>query len=96
MKTISAETEGRRAIGYVRVASILEADPSSVREAQAACIKAFAIAEGFELIGIIYDNGKSALNMAREGLNEALSAAAGPGGRRGDRSRLGPTRMRAR
>ena len=45
-------------------------------EAQAARIKASATAEGLELIGIVEDSGKSALDMTREGLNEILAAAA--------------------
>ena len=73
---MSAEARGRRAIGYVRVASISQADPRSALDAQAARIKAFATAEGLELIGIIEDNGKSALDMTREGLTEILAAAA--------------------
>ena len=76
MKTMLAEAGGRRAIGYVRVASISQADPRSALEAQAARIKAFATAEGLELIGIVEDSGKSALDMTREGLNEILADAA--------------------
>ena len=75
MKTMSAEAGGRRAIGYVRVAS--HSDPRSALETQAARIKAFATAERLELIGIVEDGGKSALDMSREGLNEVLAAAAG-------------------
>ena len=44
-------------------------------EAQAARIRALATAEGLDLIGIVEDSGKSALDMSREGLNEVLAAA---------------------
>jgi DNA invertase Pin-like site-specific DNA recombinase len=77
MKTMSTEARGRRAIGYVRVASISQADPRSAMEAQAARIKAYAAAKGLELIGIVDDSGKSALDMSRAGLRAIVAAAAG-------------------
>ena len=71
----SAKAGGRRAIGYVRVAAISQADPRSAMEAQAARIRALATAEGLDLIGIVEDSGKSAHDMTREGLNEIRAAA---------------------
>lgn len=73
---MSAKARGRRAIGYVRVAPISQADRTSALEAQTARIKAIATEEGLELIGIVEDSGKSAFDMNREGLNAILAAAA--------------------
>ena len=70
-----AKARGRRAIGYVRVASVSQADPRSALEAQAAHVQAIAKAEGVELIGIVEDSGQSALDMSRQGLEKVLGAA---------------------
>lgn len=70
-----AKPRRRRAVGYVRVACLSQADPRSPMEAQAARIKAIAASEGLELIGIVDDSGKSALDLSRVGLNAILAAA---------------------
>jgi DNA invertase Pin-like site-specific DNA recombinase len=75
--TISGATpRRRRAVGYVRVASLSQADPRSALDGQAARVQAIARDRGLELIGIVEDGGKSAFDMSREGLNAILAAAA--------------------
>jgi len=71
-------TIGARAVGYVRVAAGSQSDPRSGLDAQAATIRAFAKAEGIELVGVFEDAGESAHNKRRPGLL-ALLAAVGEG-----------------
>jgi DNA invertase Pin-like site-specific DNA recombinase len=64
---------GALAVGYVRVAAVPQSDPRSGLDAQAATIRAFAKAEGIELVRVCEDAGESAHNMRRPGLLALLA-----------------------
>ncbi|MGA2580045.1 MAG: recombinase family protein [Bryobacteraceae bacterium] len=59
---------GALAVGYVRVAAVSQSDPRFGVNAQGATIRAFAKAEGIELIRVFEDAGESAHNTRRPGL----------------------------
>ena len=62
-----------RAIGYVRVSTDEQSREGVWLDAQAARLTAYATAMGWELVGIIRDEGKSAANLKRPGLQGILA-----------------------
>lgn len=65
---------GALAVGYIRVAAVSQANPRSALDAHIATMRAFAEADGIELVRVFEDAGESAHNTLRPGLL-ALSAA---------------------
>ena len=65
---------GALAVGYIRAAAVPQADPRSGLDAQAATIRAFAAANGIELVRVIEDAGESVHNMRRPGLLALLAS----------------------
>jgi DNA invertase Pin-like site-specific DNA recombinase len=59
---------GALAVGYVRAAAVSQSDPRSGLDAQEETIRAFAKAEGIELVRVFEDAGESAHNTRRPGL----------------------------
>jgi site-specific DNA recombinase len=57
-----------RAVGYVRVAAVTQANPQRDLRAQRAQVRAKANAEGLRLVRIIDDAGASAHDLHRPGL----------------------------
>lgn len=64
---------GALAVGYVRAAAVSQSDPRSGLDAQIATIRAFAKAEGNELVRVFEDAGESAHNTRRPGLLALLA-----------------------
>lgn len=65
-----------KAIGYVRVSTVMQANEGVSLDAQKAKIKAYCEFNDLELVEIIVDAGKSAKNTDREGLQTCLEKLA--------------------
>lgn len=78
-RTKRAQTEEvaiTQAVGYIRVSTEEQANSGLGLEAQSARIKAYCIAQGWELIALHTDAGISAKTLNRPGLKAALDALA--------------------
>jgi len=73
-----------RALGYVRVSSEEQAREGVSLGAQAERITAYALAMGWELVGIVRDEGRSAANLKRPGIQGILADVARPKARTWD------------
>jgi DNA invertase Pin-like site-specific DNA recombinase len=69
----TAKVERMRAVGYVRVAAVTQANPQRDLRAQRAQVRAKANAEGLRLVRIIDDAGASAHDLHRPGLARLLT-----------------------
>ena len=65
-----------KAIGYVRVSTVMQANEGVSLDAQKAKIKAYCEFNDLELVEIVVDAGKSAKNTDREGLQTCLEKLA--------------------
>lgn len=63
-----------RAIGYIRVSTVQQADHGSSLEAQEATLRSYAGVRGIELVRIEVDAGASAGSLERPALQRALAA----------------------
>ena len=63
-----------KAIGYVRVSTQEQAEEGASLEAQQDRIKAWCLANGYELVNVFIDAGISGKGMNRQGLKDALAA----------------------
>lgn len=61
------------AVGYVRTASVVQAEEGNSLEHQEQRIKEYCKEKGIELIGIFIDSAKSGGNLVRDSLNLILS-----------------------
>ena len=64
----------RRAMGYVRVSTDDQAREGVSLDVQEARIRAYCDAKGWQLVSIVRDEGKSAKDLKRPGLQELLTA----------------------
>lgn len=62
-----------RAIGYVRVSTEKQADFGVSLEAQQEKVRAMAVVQGAELMGLVIDAGESAKSLNRPGMTELLA-----------------------
>ncbi len=62
-----------KAVGYVRVSTDKQADRGVSLEAQAEKLKAMAVVQGAELVGMIVDAGESAKSLCRPGMERLLA-----------------------
>jgi len=62
-----------KAIGYVRVSTEKQADFGVSLEAQTEKVRAMAVVQGAELMGVIVDAGESAKSLNRPGMARLLS-----------------------
>ena len=63
-----------RAMGYVRVSTDDQAREGVSLEVQEARIGAYCAAKGWQLVSVIRDEGKSAKDLKRPGLQQVLTA----------------------
>ena len=63
----------KRALAYIRVSTDAQAEQGVSLDAQQSRIKAYCIAQGYELIGVYSDAGLSGSTLDRPQLQEALS-----------------------
>ena len=64
-----------RAIGYVRVSTDDQAREGVSLDVQEARIRAYCEAKGWQLVSVVRDEGKSAKDLKRPGLQEILGAS---------------------
>jgi len=62
----------KRAVGYLRVSTVEQASEGLSLANQEAKIKAFAMAKDWELIGIYRDEGVSAKDLNRDGIQQVI------------------------
>src|SRR5215207_665457 len=76
--TTEQQLVATKAVGYIRVSTEEQAEHGHGLEAQHRAIEAFAVSQGYELVGVSSDPGVSGASRPadREGFNRALALAA--------------------
>src|SRR6185295_17181680 len=72
--SIPAQQPGLKAIGYVRVSTDDQAREGVSLDVQEARIRAYCEAKGWQLVAVVREEGKSAKDLKRPGLQEILRA----------------------